>query len=228
MPVEFLPIDISIIENMMLTKSHKTIAEMIEKPVKETGELIESLCQQRELQSYQFFLDCKKAIRDRDKPKKVKAPKKKKGKKVEKAEQKLAREKKEIRAAIDQQRAGRDAQARRERSSRNEPKFETRRVDYGQKHLVRIDNKTFFYINPGEDEKAAREKFMKTYAKSFKAEEENPVPKDQKEKICRRCKQPKLLKFFYKNHKAHDARDETCIECKTEMAEISKRQKRYK
>lgn len=228
MPVEFLPIDISIIENMMLTKSHKTIAEMIEKPVKETGELIESLCQQRELQSYQFFLDCKKAIRDRDKPKKVKAPKKKKGKKVETAEQKLAREKKEIRAAIDQQRAGRDAQARRERSSRNEPKFETRRVDYGQKHLVRIDNKTFFYINPGEDEKAAREKFMKTYAKSFKAEEENPVPKDQKEKTCRRCKQPKKLKCFYRNQKAPDSRDDTCIDCKTEMAEISKRQKRYK
>lgn len=106
-----------------------------------------------------------------------------------------------------------------------ESKFTTKKVDYSQKHLVRIDSKTYFYINPGENEQEARKKFMETYSKSFKKEDEHASPKEIITKVCRRCKEDKPIKRFYRDTRSTDTRESVCIDCREEQKLLGKKKK---
>lgn len=193
MSVEFSPVDISIIENMMLTKTHKQIAEMIDKPLKETGELIETICEKEELMSCQAKQTALRVIRRSERPVKVKPPKRQKddnrtpwslldgdrpaavekkpvtrqarASKEETPEQKLAREIKEERKAADLQRRNHNEVNRRDRENRRQPAFKNKEVDYNELRTLRIDKRTVIYIKYGEDPKKAKENFLKVYAK---------------------------------------------------------------
>ena len=167
MPIEFSPANISIIENMMMYKRHKAIAEMIEMPLQETGELIEALCKEKEVMSYQTRMETLVAIRNAGKPKKLRPARKKRIRKKagENEEQKLARERKEERAAAERQRVSMQHQRNKERELARKPIMKIKVVDYSEMKRIKVDSKTWIYIKPGEDETAAREKYLQTYTK---------------------------------------------------------------
>lgn len=161
---EFTDQDLSIIRNMMISKSNKTIAALLDCKTQDIDSVIARIKQTEGLPSFQDKIDAKR----KPKPQKVKAPKKIR---QETDIQRLAREKKEERAALKVQRLNMDEKSRVAREIARGPKFKTKETDYKKLRTLRIDRKTFIYINPGQDEEKAKADFLKTYKKSFQTPE---------------------------------------------------------
>lgn len=208
--------ELSIIENMMLFKPHKVIADMLEKPVDDIGKLVESLCASRELESYQSRLKKRVAI-----------TKKTRVKKPAQQEDIILRIKAKGREQEKQKGMLLESQRLKRKEMLNAPKFKTPDVDYSKKHTVRIDSKTFIYINPGEDEEQAKKNFLKIYSRSFKKDEEHIVEKEVITKICIRCKKDKPVKEFNKENRERNGRNKICNACREELEELARRQKKY-
>jgi hypothetical protein len=207
----FSDTELSIIGNMMTSKSNKTIADLLERPITEIAAVINELKTRDGLSSYQDRIDAKAAER---KATAVKKPKlrvqrvvtKQNKKEVEKQKKLLEKQK------ARQERLNMDEKSRVQREKARGPKFNMRKVDYSQKKTLRIDSKTFIYINPGEDEEAARANFMKTYKKSFNPDE---VLKEVKTRVCRRCKDDLPINKFSQSQTASTARRSgICDDCK--------------
>lgn len=107
------------------------------------------------------------------------------------------------------------------------PKFVTKQIDYNVKKTLRIDSKTFIYINQDEDEEAAKARFFKAYP-NFRSDNDKTGIKEVKTKECKRCKTPKQLKDFYKSSRMDDHRDNICSDCRRDLEEIRKRQSKLK
>jgi hypothetical protein len=60
------------------------------------------------------------------------------------------------------------SEAAQKRAKDNQPKFETKTIDYSQMILVRIDAKTFIHVKPGTDIEKAKQTFLQNH-KSYTA-----------------------------------------------------------
>lgn len=216
MESSFSKIELLIIRKNMGRMTDTEISEMLGKPVGDVHEKINEMTGGGvKSKSRSMIIELKKIKKTR----KVKKP--------EKQEDLTLRLRAKQREQDRIQRMKIEEQRRANKEKRDaESKFTTKKVDYSQKHLVRIDSKTYFYINPGENEQVARKKFMETYSKSFKKDEEHASPKEIITKVCRRCKEDKPIKRFYRDTRSTDTRESVCIDCREEQKLIGKRKKR--
>ena len=216
MPIEFTDDEISIVENMMLTSPHKKIARMIEKPEEDVGKLIEAMCASRDLESYQV----RKKIRMFTQKTRKKDPEKEPDIALRiRAKERLEEEK---------QRINIEAQRKANRTRKlEESKLLTKVVDYSQKHMVKIDSKTWIVVDKGSNEKAAIEKFNENNPKYLEKEGDNKKSKEIKTKLCPRCDAEKEIKHFYKDTRSKDGRNRICTDCVYELDELRKRKKAW-
>ena len=231
MPAEFSETELSIIGNMMISKTNKAIADLLERPLYDVAQVIADIKLREDIESFQDKIDAKNAARKLSQANQQRtrraAVKNSPKRKQETEAKRLAREQKEIKDALKRQRLNRDEKSRVDREKARGYKFQTKVIDYSKLHTLRIDRKTVIYIQPGQDEQKAKADFLKTYKRSFKADEGH-VDNEQVTKECRRCKKPKLLNAFYKAPTSLDNRDTTCADCRQEMEELRKRQKNFK
>lgn len=154
MLTHFSDLEKSMVKNMMMQKSHTYIANMLEKPIESISTLVDILA--NGAITKQMKLDAKKPVK---KAKAPKAPKKKAGKTLEQ----LNRERKELQ----QKTVAREAKNQVERTlvqnrEHAKRKYKSLVVDYSKLVTVRINDKTFIYAKPGEEEKAKKQ-FLKNY-----------------------------------------------------------------
>jgi hypothetical protein len=155
MNIQFSLLERSLIKNMMLSKSFKDIASMLERDVNEIREAVEELKNPGAV-TFQEKLDAKRKVKAPRPPRvKVKSAREKK-----KEEEKLRKEReREIK------RKNLDYERSRARASSREPKYETKAVDYSQLRSIKIDRTTTIYAKPGEDIETVKANFLKTYQK---------------------------------------------------------------
>jgi len=96
----------------------------------------------------------------------------KKQKKVESEADRLHKQRIQERRDALIQRLDYEKSRRMEKELRRGQVLKTREVDYTQLRTVRIDRRTSIYIKPGENPEIAKDRFLKTYHKSFAAGEE--------------------------------------------------------
>lgn len=131
--------DIMLIEKEVQRKSFRDIAFLLDRTVDDVKKFIKELCEQKSIIPYQQLLNDKK---DQSKE----ATKKPREKKEKKKEPKV------ISRII-------ETQLEDKRRRGRQPKFETKKVDYSQLRTVKVDEKTYIYIKPGDDPKKAIEKY---------------------------------------------------------------------
>jgi hypothetical protein len=158
----------SIIRNMMLTKSAKYIAVILEMDTAEIKVLLAALANTAGIISYQQKLDDKLAA--------------KKAATISKTRTKRIRDQRQGAATIEQKKLQRENDRlrkeqlklaiRRDKESkrvslypaRRPPNYKTIVVDYTKLVTVRIDRQTMIYSQPGE-ETATKKKFLEKYVK---------------------------------------------------------------
>jgi len=143
--MEFSETERSIIQNMMATKSHKEIAFMVDRNIEDVAAFIKKLCAETGLPARQQKLDDKRKHR----PDKVSL------KKLEKKSEAalLNREQKERNR---QERRRINHEKEKERIE-NEQRFETKKEDYSNKVMVKVDRNTYIYAERGKEQQARNE-----------------------------------------------------------------------
>lgn len=152
---DFNDIERTTVKNMMLTASIRDIAFILDRSDDEIRLVMKQL-REEDTVTRQDILDEKR---------KTKPAKKTRKKKVESQDQKLRRQRIEERNAAHRQRMNMMEAQRKQRLAARQPVFVTKEVDYSKMQSVRIDRRTTIILNPGEDKKAAVEKFISTYNK---------------------------------------------------------------
>jgi hypothetical protein len=144
--------ELSIIKNMMLSKSHKYISDLLGHPILEIKNCIKELTAPGVV-TYQDKLDAAKRNRVSTKPLKIKAIPVKKVIVKHQVETTInqRQKNKDERLFIERQREG-----ERKRSRATIP---TRIIDYSKLVKVIIDKKTCIYVKPGQEE-TGREEFL--------------------------------------------------------------------
>lgn len=217
MPGEFSEYELSIIGNMILSKSNKTIADLLDRPVKEVVDLVTEIKIRENLISFQDKLDTKiaqrKALHGKHQNRRGSAAMNKLNNKAPETEiQKELRHKQEQRQIEKIKRLNEDEKRRSNKEKNNRPKFKMKNIDYSQLHSLRIDSKTIIYIKPGEDPAIARANFLNIYKKSFGGVEAVTV-KIKGDKYCPGCKVDKGVKEFYRDKASTDGRNKYCAQC---------------
>lgn len=172
--------DQSIIRNLMLTKTDKDIAMMVELPVESVTRYIATVCEASGLFSYQMKMDLRKAARPvREKAPRIPKPKTPKhGKsnaqrpapkaKVQSEAQRRKEEDKKLKRKLQMQRATIEAERSHQRRAAREPMFKTKQVNWAAKVSVRIDAKTTILIDPGQNPEEARQNYLFKHSKNIK------------------------------------------------------------
>jgi hypothetical protein len=151
MEAEFSSLDVMVIEKEILRKTYSDIAFLIDKPVELLRDFIAEHFRDKQVLTYQQVLDQQKKSRPvvkREKPATLKKIKK---------EQDEARGTAAAVAWQNQTKTNRDREWKRS--------YKTKKVDYSKLRTVKVDNKTFIYIKPGEDPEAAKKKFLANQVK---------------------------------------------------------------
>ncbi len=162
--VVFSDMEKGIIRNMMLSKSHRDIARIIDCSVDQVASIITEEIAGTDTITHQMKLDATKP------PKKTKPPKPPKQVLQEKklsATQKRSIEKQRIadqkqQRKLEAYRVARDIEI--EKKKRRPSNYKTIEVDYTKKIMVKIDHTTYIYSVPGQEEKTKRD-FLKNYKK---------------------------------------------------------------
>lgn len=141
--------DCSAIQNMMLTRSHFAIADILELDEKQVSDYIKSITADTGIVTFQMKIDKRKKAQ----PKRVKKEKQQKEKSLM-AQRRLVQKQPVITLP-----------------KRQEFIYKTQNVNYGTKVLVKIDRKTSIYINKGEDRQAAIDRFKKNYKPALMLED---------------------------------------------------------
>ena len=136
--------DISIVRNMMLTQSYKQIAQLLNYSEEEIQDAVKLINHELNLVTFQDKLNAKKKVKVNVKKDKVRE---------EIFKEQVLKNKAE-RMRIERQRAL--------ERRRPEETFITRKIDYKEKVMLRIDRNTYIYAEVGK-EKQAKEDFLKIY-----------------------------------------------------------------
>lgn len=229
--------DAAIIKNMMVSRDAKYIASLLDADKDRVEEFMLLVTANTGVVSLQQKKNEKAQARRREKPTGVKAErpvmskddfnniKQVKSQAIKLKNKRESEEKKEARRQKQIARVNEQEALRVKREKSRGPLYQTKQVDYTQKRMVKVDSKTWIYVDPGQDQKKAVEKVLTDYKKSLSKNEELLTPKEVKLKTCRRCKKDKPLKEF-KHSSANTARRSgVCDSCLEEIEEIAKRQK---
>jgi hypothetical protein len=137
--------DLSMIRNMMLTKSPKAIAKTMGLPVAPVQEAVLTMYQELGIEfKWPAVADKTQNTEQQPKPRKPKAKEPKITSRVIRKEDPVL---KQIQA---------------NRRQRSEFKMESRQIDYSSLVSVRVDQKTWIMVKPGQEQKAASA-FKKNY-----------------------------------------------------------------
>lgn len=148
-PTEY---DCSAIHNMMLTRSHFAIADMLDLNVKDVAAYINSVIDGTGIITFQMKIDKrKKSLPPR--------AKKEKPAKIEKERSLIAE-----RSLVQKQSVVFNPK-------RKESLYQTKAVNYKDKVLVKIDRKTSIYIGKNEDRQAAIDRFKSNYKPAWMLED---------------------------------------------------------
>ncbi len=150
---DFSDMELSIVRNMMRTRSNKDIANILDRPLIEVDSVVSHLVTITGLDSFQMKLD-------QSRPNKVKASKPPRVKVVKAEVKSELRNRQEEREAIRRHRLKMEDAMRQKRAARNEQKYVTKRVDYSKMNHVKIDRNTWIVVNPGDKESVERFKHM--------------------------------------------------------------------
>lgn len=136
--------DMTIVRNMMLTKSYKQIAQLLDCSEEDIAVAVTEI-NVTHLVTFQDKLNAKV---------KVKVKRKKEKHQEEKFKEQVLRNKAE-RLRVERHSAL-------QKSRHREERFETRQHDYSKMRMVRIDRMTYIYARHGQEEKA-RQDYLKLY-----------------------------------------------------------------
>lgn len=137
----FTEADILVLEKEICFKSYKDIAFLIDKSLEDLTKFLDGWLPGKGLIPFQLLLN-QKAV---NRPVRVREKKQTKKKPVILSRMILP---------------DKPGQTKR-RNALGETKYRTRKVDYSKKQMVRIDDKTWIYINEGEDPVKARIIYLK-------------------------------------------------------------------
>jgi len=155
---ELTAIEESIVKNMMLSKSHKEIAALLDKPVEDIAAIIAKITAGTGIITLQMKKDSVKKVRpEKVKPISIRKVAVKKPN-VEKARTESLKEQvrrnREERQMIERQR---DSDKRQMNGQ-----YKTKKVDYSNKVMLRIDRTTYIYAERGKEEETKNE-YLKLY-----------------------------------------------------------------
>lgn len=131
--------DMTIVRNMMLTKSYKQIAQLLDCSEEDIAVAVTEI-NVTHLVTFQDKLNAKVKVKEKHQEEKFK-------------EQVLKNKAERLR--VERHRAL-------EKSRHREERFETRQHDYSKMRMIRIDRMTYIYARHGEEEKA-RQDYLKLY-----------------------------------------------------------------
>lgn len=137
---QFSEADIMLIKKEITRKSYLDIAFLLDKELQDLKLFLEEWSPAAGIISYQQLLDERQASR----PVRIRKPRQMQEKKPKIISRIIENEQKE------------------KRQKGREPKFQTKAVDYSQLQSVRVDQRTFIYIQAGDDPKKAIEKYHQT------------------------------------------------------------------
>jgi len=162
----FSQMEVSVIRNMMHSRSFKDIAAVLDRSKEEISECVSWIADGTEIIPHQTILDERAAAQKR--PPRVRVPKPKTASpaKLKKADkEKIDREKKkELKKANQQERMRVDHERAKIRAE-SRGRFLTREVDYTNMHMVKVCKGTYVYANPGETDQQAIDRYYRTYKK---------------------------------------------------------------
>jgi hypothetical protein len=166
MPAEFSEMEQSIIKNMMLRKSYKEIARMLDCDIEQLAFYIIEEVEGMDVITWQMKLDEKKAKAPKKptllRPVKVVKQKELSDTQKLKIEQRKEEDlKKQIKLAAYKNRMSNENESK---YRRRPPNYKTIPVDYTKLVTIRIDKSTTIYSIPGEEEKT-KTRFLKHYSK---------------------------------------------------------------
>lgn len=140
-------VDLRIIQSLIKKKSFLEIAEIIERPVEEIFTYVEQYIKGKNIKTYQQVLDDKASAKAKKFLSKLSSASKAKANKIRVQEMSRLHKLHENEVA--------------QKRKKPEKTFATRAENYALKILLRINNKTSIYINPGDDPEAARKKYLR-------------------------------------------------------------------
>lgn len=136
--------DMSIVRNMMLTKSYKQIGQLLDCSEDEIAEAVKEVNKEM-LVTFQDKINAKRKV--------TKVVKKEKLQEERFKEQVLKNKAERIRVERHRQL---------EKGHRNEERYQTRHRDYSKMRMIKIDRMTYIYAPHGEEEKT-KEEYLKLY-----------------------------------------------------------------
>lgn len=208
MPAEFSEMEQSIIKNMMLRKSYKDIAQLLEYDVRDLKRFISAEIEGTDITTWQMKLDERKPVK-RARPAREPASE---TERLRIDQRKADDLKKELKLAAYRIRINNESERK---QLRRQPAYKNVVRDYSKMKLVRIDEKTFIYVKPGDDIEAARERYKLQVEKSKAAFIANDVrPEHHKgKKKCARCEKTKRRDEFDNNRSSKDGKQHICKQC---------------
>jgi hypothetical protein len=147
---DFSPLEIRMLMSMVHKKPDDEIAFVLDRPVEEIAAKVLDLTG-----------GLNKAVVKIKAPKTARLPKVKQQRAPRKRKKKELTEGERLRLLARQQR--KETAVR--RKANEEPKFQTKKVDYSQLTAIRIDAKTIVYAKPGEDPEEVRKKYFRNHKK---------------------------------------------------------------
>lgn len=164
---DFSPFDVQLISGLLSSHPDDYIAMVVDKPLHLVREKINEITGGGTLREKFYHKKEKRQSTVREK----KVVKERKTRIVKENSKQLER------ALQNQRRVAADIESKARRAKRNEPKFETRKVDHTTMIPVRINAKTYIYIRPGDDLQKAKDRFLKTHTTYAPPAPENPWQK---------------------------------------------------
>lgn len=144
METAFADYEVAIIEKEVTKKPYKDIAFLLDRTVEEVTAFVNQFLHGKDIISLQQLRDQEK----KDRPPVIRKPREKKEKKKE--------------PVITSRIIIPDQKQKRNRAG--EIIYRTREVDLSKLHEVKIDNKTWIYIRPGQDPEEVRKKYLQRLA----------------------------------------------------------------
>lgn len=160
----FSEMEVSIVTNMMHTRSYKDIAGVLDRTKEEIASLVATLIEGTDIVPHQVTLTAREAGKPpRVRVRKPKAPSAEKIKKVN--QEKLDRENKKRESKANQQERLRVERERAKARAEARGMYVTKQVDYTKLHMVKVCKGTYIYVKPGESEQQAIDRYYGTYKK---------------------------------------------------------------
>jgi hypothetical protein len=162
----FSQMEVSVIRNMMHSRSFKDIAAVLDRTKQEIAECVAYIIDGTDIIPFQTSQDQRLK---QNKPVKVKLPKQKpaSGKKITKADlERIEREKRKEQKKVNQQERLRVDHERAKARAEARGKYVTREVDYTKLRTVKVCKGTFVYAKPGESDQQVIDRYNSIHKKN--------------------------------------------------------------